>query len=215
LLEADDGILTLTSRRIRLDERKSRVVSITLDAVASCGLITKSHPWLIVFAAILALFGLYSLANQEPETGLAVLVGAAVLAAFYFGSRKALLAIRSAGDPIEVRAQSMSRENLIGFINSLETAKLAFVPTPQVSSELQAGLISGSLAATSGSMTRERDSVASDRRAEPGAPSATQNKPVDAIVTAPVITCPQCATVNPSANRFCESCGQSLEVVRA
>ena len=128
LLEANDGILTLTTHRVRLDQRaagRSKLVGITLDAVASCGLVTKSLPLLLVVAAIVALFGFVQFYQRsEAGTGVVLLLVAAAFVAAYFWTRSAVLAIASAGETIAVAVKGMSRDAIADFIETLEHAKL-------------------------------------------------------------------------------------------
>lgn len=60
LLEANAGILVLTTHRVRLTQRSAgdtKVVSITLPAVSSCSLTTVSYPALLGLALIAAVVG--------------------------------------------------------------------------------------------------------------------------------------------------------------
>ena len=64
VFSSDDGVLTLTNKRVRYDSVSlghSQLISITLGSVSSCGLVTKTHPFLLVLAAIafLAFFSQY------------------------------------------------------------------------------------------------------------------------------------------------------------
>ena len=128
LIEANDGILTLTTHRVRLDQRasgKSRLIGITLDAVASCGLVTRSLPLLLVVAGLIALFGFVQLTQRSgTDTGAVLLLVAAAFVAAYFFTRSSVLAVASAGETISVAVKGMSRDAIVDFVETLERAKL-------------------------------------------------------------------------------------------
>lgn len=123
VVRTNGGILVLTTHRVRLDQQeagRSQIVSIMLDQVASCGLITKSYPLLLLFAITVALLALWM-----RQIGAAV-VGGGFFVALYWFSRRAILSVASSGAAIEIGATGLSREALVDFIDSVETAKLAF-----------------------------------------------------------------------------------------
>ena len=94
----------------------------TLDSVASCGLITKSNP-IILIAAVIFLFGVMG-GDDEIITGYAI-VGL-VLVVIFFNTKKAVLSIVSnGGSEIVVSVKDMPREEVIKFINSIEREKLS------------------------------------------------------------------------------------------
>ncbi len=127
LLEANDGILTLTTHRVRLDQRdsgRSKLVGITLDAVASCGLVTRNVPSLLVIAAGIAAFGLVQFSQGSGGTGVFLLLVAAAFIAAYFLTRSSVLAITSAGEAIAVALKGMGHDAVEEFIETLEKAKL-------------------------------------------------------------------------------------------
>lgn len=129
-MESDGGVLALTTHRVRLNRvaaGESQLISITLDAVTSCGLVTKSRPLLLVAAACFGLIGLYMLGQNAGGPGVIALVLAAGLAFYYYQSRSAVLQIDSAGASIVIGAQSMGRERLIEFVDAVEEAKVAFL----------------------------------------------------------------------------------------
>jgi len=128
LLEANDGILTLTTHRVRLDQRgsgHSRLVGITLDAVASCGLVTKSAPILLVLGAIAGALGLALLSQRSEAPGLLLTAVGVALVIAYVVSRSSVLAVASAGETISVAIKGMNRDSIAEFVETLEQAKLA------------------------------------------------------------------------------------------
>jgi len=124
--------LALTTHRVRYTHEATgatRIVSITLDAVSSCGILSKNYPILLILAAIAALLGVLSVAMNVGEgkfrTGAFLL--AIGLAIAYFLLRKVVLAISSAGESITVSAAGQKPDAMIGFIESVEQAKLAYL----------------------------------------------------------------------------------------
>jgi hypothetical protein len=102
-------------------------VSITLDAVASCGVITQTYPMLLVLAAIAALLGIFQFSDSGASSS-GMMVGVAILSlAAYFVTRKSSLSVTSAGAAIEVPASGMSHKDLVDFVDALEEAKLDFI----------------------------------------------------------------------------------------
>jgi hypothetical protein len=128
LLEGDNGTLRLTSHRIRLDLQgggHSRLVSITLDAVASCGLVTRSQPWLLVLTILLGIVGALLLVRNDTS-GIVLFVLAIGAAIAYFLTRSAVLEIASAAERISIGMKA-KRAEVIAFIDAVENAKLAFL----------------------------------------------------------------------------------------
>ncbi len=121
---SDNDILTLTTKRIRYDSASlgsSNFISITLDSVASCGLVTKSYPLLLVLAAA-AVIGCFS---QQGDAKWVFFGAAVVMAIAYFLTRQAAISIASnGGQTILVPAKSMSRESIIEFLDAVEREKL-------------------------------------------------------------------------------------------
>jgi len=121
---SEKGTLTLTTKRVRYDSvvwGKSNLISITLDSVASCGLVTKSFPLLLILGAIAFVGSL----TQRGEGFWGLLVLAAVLVAAYFFTRRAVISIASnGGEAILVPTQGMKREVIISFIEAVEREKL-------------------------------------------------------------------------------------------
>lgn len=125
LMQSEKNILTLTTHRIRRETKgggNSSVVSITLDAVASCELITRSFPILLGIAALAAVGGVVTL-SRDAATGIVAFVIAIASAAAYFVTRNAVLKIASAGDDIVQPTKGMSHEAMVEFIEAVEQAK--------------------------------------------------------------------------------------------
>lgn len=128
LLESSGKVLTLTSHRVRYEAKASghsKVIGITLDAVASCGLVTRSYPVLLAIAGLAGIGGLVS--RNGSSNGSLLFVAAVILVLAYFITRSAVIEVASAGERIRVSAKGMSRESLMEFIDNVEAAKLRFV----------------------------------------------------------------------------------------
>lgn len=121
VMSSDKDILTLTTRRVRYDSTlfgSSLIISITLDSIASCGLVTKSHPILLLLAAA-ALIGAWVIGALEG-----ILLGA-VLVVFYFLTRRAVISIASnGGQTILCPTKGMDRSVIIEFLEAVEREKL-------------------------------------------------------------------------------------------
>jgi hypothetical protein len=127
--EADFEHLTLTTHRVRYDERiagATRIVSITLDAVSSCGVVAKSHPILLLLAVVAVLLGAFLLSTgiQESNIPNGLILASVALAIAYFLTRAVVLSISSPGESITVSAKGLEPDVLIGFIDAVEQAKL-------------------------------------------------------------------------------------------
>lgn len=123
--ESSDGTVVLTSHRVRLDQ-SGAFVSIPLEQVASCSIGTRSHPILLVLAALVWL-GSFQFAGESVGTIgflLGTLVGALIVAV-YVMSRTQTIVIASPGESIHIRTRGMSRAACVQFIDDLERAKLA------------------------------------------------------------------------------------------
>jgi hypothetical protein len=125
--ESSDGSIVLTSHRVRLDQG-SELVSICLEQVASCTIGTRSHPILLVIAAVVWL-GSFQFAGERVTT-LAFLIGTvvgALIVGVFVMSRAQVIVIASPGESIRIRTRGMTRAACVQFIDDLERAKLALL----------------------------------------------------------------------------------------
>jgi hypothetical protein len=129
--ETSDKHLTLTTHRVRYDHRvpgTTQVIGITLDAVSSCGIISKSYPILLLLAVLAAGFGiLQSQDSGDQGMMLGSFVLAAVLVLAYFLSRTMVLAISSPGESIKVLVKGLSQDALLTLVADVEHAKLRYL----------------------------------------------------------------------------------------
>jgi len=120
----DNGNLILTTKRVRYDSvllGKSNFISITLGSLASCGLVTRSFPILLLLGAI-GLIGALLLRDIERFMSFAI---ASIMVVAYFLSRQAVLSIASnGGQAILVPTKGIKRDSIIGFIEAVENEKL-------------------------------------------------------------------------------------------
>src|SRR4051812_33611842 len=119
VMSSDKNILTLTTKRVRFDSTafgSSEFVSITLDSVASCSLVTRSYPVLLLIAALAFLGGLYQGGDNRT-----VLIGAAVVCVIIYAiTRRAIVSIGSnGGASINAPARSMGRGKIIEFLEAV------------------------------------------------------------------------------------------------
>jgi hypothetical protein len=128
LLQSSEGVLTLTTCRVRYESNMSgtsRVIGMTLDAVASCGLVRRSYPVLLVLAALAGVVGAVLSSQISGEAGIPLFVVAGVACLAYLLTRVAFIEVASSsGGHILVRAKGMTRDAMMEFIDRLEAAKL-------------------------------------------------------------------------------------------
>jgi Na+-transporting methylmalonyl-CoA/oxaloacetate decarboxylase gamma subunit len=125
LMESSGKVLTLTTARVRYEatERgRSKVVSMTLDAVASCGLATRSFPVLLALAAFSAVVGV-AFVFRGSDGSFLFFLAAIVLGVAYLLTRTAVLEVSSAGESIMVPTKGMSRDTLMEFVDAVDVAK--------------------------------------------------------------------------------------------
>jgi len=97
----------------------SQLISITLDSVASCGLVTKSYPLLIVLAALSLGGAIFGGDGSASFFFLAIVFGVA-----YFFTRKAVISVTSdGGKAIQAPVKNMSKETIVEFLDSIEREK--------------------------------------------------------------------------------------------
>lgn len=124
VLCSNDNTLTLTTMRVRYDSvmlGRSHLVSITLNSVASCGLVTKSYPLLLIIGAIALLISL----TRPREWFMFGLVTVIVLLVVYFLTRRSVISIASnGGESILAPTNGMNRDSIVEFIESVERQKL-------------------------------------------------------------------------------------------
>jgi hypothetical protein len=127
LSASSDGAVVLTSHRVRLDQG-SEFISIVLDQVASCSLGTRSHPILLVVAAVVWL-GSFQFAGERLSTP-AFLIGTLIgvlIVGLYVMNRRQVIVITSPGGTMRIRTRGMTRASCMQFIDDLERAKLALL----------------------------------------------------------------------------------------
>lgn len=100
--EANLEHLTLTTHRVRYDQRTSgatKIVSITLDAVSSCSVVSKSYPILLLLAVVALLLGalLQVTGIEEGNIRNGLLLASVALGITYFLTRAVAFSIASSG----------------------------------------------------------------------------------------------------------------------
>jgi hypothetical protein len=129
--EASDGIVVLTSYRIRLDQGGRGFASICLDQVASCTIGTRSYPILLILAAVVWLAA-FQFAGERMTTIpflIGALVGALIVLA-YILTRQQAIVITSCGESMRLQTRGVSRATCVQFVDDLERAKLALQARP-------------------------------------------------------------------------------------
>jgi hypothetical protein len=131
--ETSDKQLMLTTHRVRYDDRvpgTTRVIGITLDAVSSCGIISKSHPILLLLAILAGIFGLVQGVGGESDgqgMAYASILLALVIVMAYFLSCTMALAISSPGQSITVSMRGLNLDALVAWVDDVEQAKLRYL----------------------------------------------------------------------------------------
>lgn len=128
LYESPTGKLKITTHRVRYERQSgstATIKSIMLEEVASCSMIRKTYPWLLIFAAICFLGGLL-LAFSGWMAGLVFgLILAVILGFAYLLSREQVVAIASGGTTIFVNTQVWASNDVRELIEKVEAAKNA------------------------------------------------------------------------------------------
>lgn len=127
LQASTNSALELTNYRVRFNAAAggdSKQLSIPLDAIASCGVVTRTRPWLLVAAGICV--ALAALQHQSPMGALLVLVAIAFAIA-YLVTRSGVINISSSGgEDIVIPSSGMSREQITPFLDAVLEARLRF-----------------------------------------------------------------------------------------
>ena len=119
--------IRVTTHRVRYESHGNSdtiIASIMLEEVASCAMVHRKYPWLLVLAAMNVLGGLVGAASTGAATlaiggvGVGLILGVAFLL-----SQELIIAIASAGATISVRAKRMLIEDIWELIDQLEAAK--------------------------------------------------------------------------------------------
>lgn len=124
--------LTLTTHRVRYDRREigaSRMISITLDAISSCGVVSKRHLILLLLAVIAGGAGVFLLTQGADDSyatyGLFLACGVLIL--IYFLTRAVALAISSSGQSILIVVKGVKPDALVATVDEIEKAKLNYL----------------------------------------------------------------------------------------
>lgn len=131
LLTSDNGVLMLTNYRVKYEAKvngMSKFVSISLDSVSSCGLVTRSFPILLVIAGILAIVAIAGFAKSGLAAGVLLLLAALVFGVAYPLTRTGGITVSSnGGEEIFVPSKGMSHESTLVFLEAVMEAKLKFI----------------------------------------------------------------------------------------
>jgi hypothetical protein len=122
--------LSLTSHRVRYDRRVTggtQVIGITLDAVSSCGLASKTYPILLLLAVLAVGFGVLEISQESRDQAVGLLLLGVALVVAYSLTRTVVLAISSAGQSIVVAAKGINPDSLVAFVDDVEQAKLKYL----------------------------------------------------------------------------------------
>ena len=127
LSKSDDGLITLTSRRLRYNSStlgKAHIISIALEKIASIEIHYRSW-YLILITGILGLgFELaMSTENQDDAAFFGFALGAICIVVFFVTRKHVITVASDGGARINFYTRGMSRENLLHFINKIEQAK--------------------------------------------------------------------------------------------
>jgi len=122
-----DNRIILTSKRIRIDSPSvgsSDLVSMTLEAVASCRLVTRSYQLLVLLALLLII---PAFLTKELYRWISI-GGSLVLLIAYLRTRYATLEIASkGGGTITLRILGTKRRTIVAFIDAVEQEKMRFL----------------------------------------------------------------------------------------
>lgn len=126
LLESKGKTLILTTHRVRYDSQRmggGEIISIMLDELASCAMIRRSKPILLILAGAFLLISLYLYSQYQQGLASFGLLVTAALVVSYFVTRRQIIELASAGASIRVNTSGMSIPAVRGFIDTAEEAK--------------------------------------------------------------------------------------------
>ncbi len=117
--------ISVTNKRVRYEDSSSgntKIVSMTLESVSSCGVVTNSSPLLIVFG-IIAFLGIFIV--KEDNMRVVLIAIAILLFTIYFFTRKAVISISSnGGDKISVPINNVKRGTIVEIVDTIEEQKI-------------------------------------------------------------------------------------------
>ncbi len=120
--------ISVTSKRVRYEDTSSGhtiITSMTLDSVASCGVVTESYPSFLLFGFIAMVGGILV---EVDNLRLLLIAVAFVMFIAYFLTRKAVISIASnGGDKITVPVSSVKKDTIVDIVDTIEEYKLKIV----------------------------------------------------------------------------------------
>lgn len=128
LLESDDKSVTLTSHRIRQENKqwgKMQIKSIMLEHVTSCEYDRKSNPMLLIIGLVFLVFGAglaFGGNYGQGEIGLIAIGTGLILVVFYWITIRKGLIVSSPSSKIIMNTNGMKDDNIKLFIDKLEEA---------------------------------------------------------------------------------------------
>jgi hypothetical protein len=128
LLHSDNGLITLTTHRIRYHNKvwgASNLISIMLEKISTVQVLYISYPGLWVGGLLVILLGaVFSVGDGNVGViAIAVIIGLVLIAA-YFGTRRHICVIASdGGGKIVFRTEVMSTATLMVMVDKVELAK--------------------------------------------------------------------------------------------
>lgn len=134
VMVSDGDVLTLTNKRVRYNlvaRGRSKLVSMTLDAVSSCSIMSVSRPGLLILGALMLLAGLMApiLGGRGDARSVAVVLftaGVGFLVGYLLLRFKALKISSDGGDVILTVSRGMDRRSLVEFVDALEFEKAKY-----------------------------------------------------------------------------------------
>lgn len=121
--------LVLSTHRIRFVQSGTgsfRIVSVMLEQVASSSTLYTSNPWLLILAILLGVGGtLLGVGMHSLAIAILSVIAMIVLGVAYLATRRRVLSVASAGEAIQIELSGWSNDDVLSFINDLETAKSA------------------------------------------------------------------------------------------
>lgn len=126
LLHEAGGKLTITTHRIRYERKgggTATIKGIMLEEIASCAMMRKTYPILLLLATVCALGGLLLTVSAGVMPLVLGVVFAVGLGVVYLLSREQVVAIASAGATIYINTHGWPLENVRELIDQVEAAK--------------------------------------------------------------------------------------------
>ena len=130
IARSDRDIFVLTNHRLRYEEfswGKKDFASMTLESLASCKILTRSFPILLVLAVLALLFAVYAQSQNGGSVAAGALLLSIIFVIIYLITRQTIFSVMSyGGDHVTIPIASGSYQAFIEFVDLTEQARIEY-----------------------------------------------------------------------------------------